>query len=201
MLLRVMVVLATMASATRAFLAAGKCPKALLGARSSPLRAMSSVTRPMNPNREPLTGERARWKKRKVALVVGYVGTGYYGLQFNQRMAHLPTIEGEIEDALFRAGHIAESNYRDLAKIGWSRSSRTDKGVHAARLVLNAKLLVSMMVLLLVLCPVELLVATDLLLHRRLTRSGSRRVATCLRWWSGSTRSCRIPFARSPVSG
>ena len=33
-----------------------------------------------------------------------------------------------------------ESNQNDLSKIGWSRSSRTDKGVHAARVVLSGKL-------------------------------------------------------------
>ena len=33
--------------------------------------------------------------------------------------------------ALARTGAIAASNAGDLKKIGWSRSSRTDKGVHA----------------------------------------------------------------------
>jgi hypothetical protein len=184
------------------------------GKKQSPLRMMSSVTRPSNPNREALTGERAGWKKRKVALVVGYVGTGYHGLQFNQKMAHLPTIEGEVEDALFRAGHIAGSNYRDLSKIGWSRSSRTDKGVHAARLVLNAKLLVSDAG-----CSthsscccccwsssslsssVPDLNWVFLSLSYRLTRIGSHRAATSLRWLTGSMSSCRTTFVRSRAFG
>jgi tRNA U38,U39,U40 pseudouridine synthase TruA len=45
-----------------------------------------------------------------------------------------------VLQALFDAGYIRESNYGDLDKIGWARCSRTDKGVHAARNVLSAKL-------------------------------------------------------------
>lgn len=47
---------------------------------------------------------------------------------------------GCLLQALFDAGYIRESNYGDLDKIGWARCSRTDKGVHAARNVLSAKL-------------------------------------------------------------
>jgi len=38
-------------------------------------------------------------------------------------------IEGELEVAIYKAGGIRDSNYGDLHKIGWARSSRTDKGV------------------------------------------------------------------------
>lgn len=38
-------------------------------------------------------------------------------------------IEGELETAIFKAGGILDSNYGDLQKVGWARSSRTDKGV------------------------------------------------------------------------
>ncbi|XP_024038780.1 putative tRNA pseudouridine synthase [Citrus clementina] len=38
-------------------------------------------------------------------------------------------IEGELETAVFKAGGIRESNYGNLQKIAWARSSRTDKGV------------------------------------------------------------------------
>ncbi|KAL5974727.1 hypothetical protein ACLOJK_031397, partial [Asimina triloba] len=37
-------------------------------------------------------------------------------------------IEAELEAAIFKAGGILGSNYGDLHKIGWARSSRTDKG-------------------------------------------------------------------------
>jgi tRNA pseudouridine38-40 synthase len=51
------------------------------------------------------------------------------------------TIERELESALHRVGCISNDNHESIAKIGWSRSSRTDKGVHAARLLISAKLL------------------------------------------------------------
>ena len=38
-------------------------------------------------------------------------------------------IERELENAVFKAGGILESNFGNLHKIGWDRSSRTDKGV------------------------------------------------------------------------
>lgn len=38
-------------------------------------------------------------------------------------------IEKELETAIFKAGGIRESNFGDLQKIRWARSSRTDKGV------------------------------------------------------------------------
>ena len=44
--------------------------------------------------------------------------------------------------ALLNAKCVSPSNAEDLSKVGWSRSSRTDKGVHAARLVVSAKVTV-----------------------------------------------------------
>lgn len=38
-------------------------------------------------------------------------------------------IEKELETAMYKAGGIRDSNYGDLQKIAWARSSRTDKGV------------------------------------------------------------------------
>jgi tRNA pseudouridine38-40 synthase len=76
--------------------------------------------------------------KRKVMLVGGYLGTNYYGLQMNP--SPLPTVENEIRKGLFKAGYIAATNSEDLSKIGWSRSSRTDKGVSAGRIAFTGKL-------------------------------------------------------------
>jgi hypothetical protein len=36
-------------------------------------------------------------------------------------------LEGELEQALYKAGLISPLNYGSLHKVGWSRSSRTDK--------------------------------------------------------------------------
>ena len=52
----------------------------------------------------------------------------------------LPTIEDEIRKALATVGYIRECNSVDLFKINWSRSSRTDKGVHANRIVFSLKI-------------------------------------------------------------
>ena len=38
-------------------------------------------------------------------------------------------IEGEVEKALLAAGCIKASNFGELSKLGWTRSSRTDRGV------------------------------------------------------------------------
>lgn len=79
--------------------------------------------------------------KRKMALTLAYVGSNYFGLQMDPNTIDLyPTVERELERALYEIGCIAESNKRALNKIGWSRSSRTDKGVHCARLVISVKL-------------------------------------------------------------
>lgn len=58
-----------------------------------------------------------------------------------QRDEHsLSTIEGELETALFKAGGIRESNYGNLQKIAWARSSRTDKGVHSLATMICLKM-------------------------------------------------------------
>lgn len=62
------------------------------------------------------------------------------GIQFN-KIEEIQTIERVLENALYQIGCISDSNHESIHKISWSRSSRTDKGVHAARLVISAKLL------------------------------------------------------------
>lgn len=49
-------------------------------------------------------------------------------------------IEGRLEEALYAAEMILPTNYGHLDKIGWSRSSRTDKGVHSLATVVAARL-------------------------------------------------------------
>ena len=55
----------------------------------------------------------------------------FAGLQLQRVEGEASTVEGVLETALFRAGSILESNLGALGKIGWTRSSRTDKGVHS----------------------------------------------------------------------
>jgi len=45
--------------------------------------------------------------------------------------SEVTTIEAELEQALAKAGRVLESNLGAHHKMGWSRSSRTDKGVHS----------------------------------------------------------------------
>lgn len=74
--------------------------------------------------------------KRKLAVVISYVGSNYHGIQY-QPSTGVRTIEGELRRALYEIGAILPTN--DMDKISWSRSSRTDKGVHASRLIVSAK--------------------------------------------------------------
>ena len=105
-----------------------------------------------------------KWKKkRRVALVVGYSGTGrlsssllmhhhrytfrkskhsrhrytcvgYHGNQIN---GEIPTIEKEIVEAMHEAKCITTLNRMNTKQISLSRTSRTDKGVHASSLVVS----------------------------------------------------------------
>jgi tRNA U38,U39,U40 pseudouridine synthase TruA len=71
------------------------------------------------------------WKegrKRKVAMLLAYCGASYQGMQRNPGAI---TIEGELEQALFRADAIAQCNFGDMRKVDWMRAARTDKGVSA----------------------------------------------------------------------
>lgn len=49
-------------------------------------------------------------------------------------------IEGVLYEALFAGGFIKPSNYGELQRISWTRSSRTDKGVHSVSSLFSAKL-------------------------------------------------------------
>ncbi|KAI5434936.1 hypothetical protein KIW84_021672 [Lathyrus oleraceus] len=69
------------------------------------------------------------FRKKKVVMRIAYVGTNYRGLQMQRDENTRSTVEKELETAIFKAGGIRDSNLGDLEKIGWSRSSRTDKGV------------------------------------------------------------------------
>jgi len=80
-----------------------------------------------------------RRPKRKVAVIIGYAGTGYHGLQIN----HLEkTIEGDLFAAIVAAGAISKANANDPKKSSLIRCARTDKGVHAASNVLSLKMIV-----------------------------------------------------------
>ncbi|KAF4638052.1 hypothetical protein G7Y89_g5 [Cudoniella acicularis] len=80
-----------------------------------------------------------RKPKRKVAVLIGYAGSGYKGMQIN---GNEKTIEGDIFKAFVAAGAISKANADDPKKSSLVRCARTDKGVHAAGNVISLKLIV-----------------------------------------------------------
>ncbi len=80
-----------------------------------------------------------RKPKRKVAVLIGYAGTGYHGMQINHEDR---TIEGDLFAAFVAAGAISKANASDPKKSSLVRCARTDKGVHAAGNVISLKLII-----------------------------------------------------------
>ena len=74
--------------------------------------------------------------KRKLALLVSFLGSNYTGFQINHEQR---TLHAEIELGLYRAGIISKMNFGHPKKSSWSNSARTDKGVHAAAQVCSFK--------------------------------------------------------------
>uniref|UniRef100_A0A2P2Q5A7 tRNA pseudouridine synthase n=1 Tax=Rhizophora mucronata TaxID=61149 RepID=A0A2P2Q5A7_RHIMU len=127
-----------------------KCSIPILPQRKSLFYCFSSLSSPSTCHTltqstpissVPSSGEKWQpFRKKKVVLRVGYVGTDYRGLQKQLDEHSLPTIEGELEHALYKAGGIQDRNYGNLHKIGWARSSRTDKGVHSLATMITMKM-------------------------------------------------------------
>ncbi|KAL9097433.1 MAG: hypothetical protein Q9165_000329 [Trypethelium subeluteriae] len=80
-----------------------------------------------------------RRPKHKVAVMIGYAGSGYKGMQINWSEK---TIEGDLFHAFVKAGAISKANANDPKKSSLVRCARTDKGVHAAGNVISLKLIV-----------------------------------------------------------
>ncbi|KAI8585928.1 pseudouridine synthase [Geranomyces variabilis] len=90
--------------------------------------------------REPRPeGSDPKLPKRKVALLMGYCGTGYNGMQINPGVV---TLESELHKALAAAGAVSKDNADNPAKINFMRAARTDKGVHAAGQVCSLKMII-----------------------------------------------------------
>lgn len=97
-----------------------------------------SVALAVDADGNPIPQE-VRLPKRKVAVMIGYCGTGYHGMQYNPPN---DTIEKELFEAFVRAGAISKANSTDLKKNGFQRAARTDKGVHAGGNVISLKLII-----------------------------------------------------------
>jgi tRNA pseudouridine38-40 synthase len=66
--------------------------------------------------------------KTRVAMITGYNGIEFCGSLKNPDVR---TVEAVLEDTLYANKLISKDNYGVLAKISFSRASRTDKRVHA----------------------------------------------------------------------
>lgn len=76
-------------------------------------------------------------KRRKYALLMGYSGAEYYGMQRNP---NTKTIEEDLFKALLECKFINEDCYKQVQNMQFQRAARTDKGVSAARQVVSMKL-------------------------------------------------------------
>ncbi|KAF4456386.1 tRNA pseudouridine38-40 synthase [Fusarium austroafricanum] len=92
-----------------------------------------------NPFTKDEIAAEERRPKRKVAVMVGYAGTGYKGMQVN---GNEKTIEADLFKAFVAAGAISKANADDPKKSSLVRCARTDKGVHAAGNVISLKLII-----------------------------------------------------------
>jgi len=127
--------------ARKLFIASGRLNGNIYSTLISGVRQISNGETSSSNKNADIGVDQTRWLKRKMAIVVSYVGSNYAGLQMNINPKQ-STIEAELEKSLHKVGCVSDANHGLLSKIGWSRSSRTDKGVHCARMVISAKLLV-----------------------------------------------------------
>ncbi|OSD05463.1 tRNA pseudouridine synthase [Trametes coccinea BRFM310] len=81
-----------------------------------------------------------RLPKRPCALLIGFCGDGYNGMQI-QPDPKVRTIEGVLFDALIKVGAVSQDNSDNPTKVKLGRAARTDAGVHAAGNVVSMKLI------------------------------------------------------------
>lgn len=77
-----------------------------------------------------------RVKRRKYAMLLGYSGANYFGMQRNPGMK---TIEEDVFKAMFENKLVTEEMFNQAQLIQFQRAARTDKGVSAARQVCSLK--------------------------------------------------------------
>lgn len=92
-----------------------------------------------------LAGRSERQSKTTVALIIGYLGHKFVGLQQpcqQGRTDFVRAVETELELALFKAGAMIPENFGNLCRLRWSRVGRTDAGVSASCNVVSGRLIV-----------------------------------------------------------
>ncbi|XP_037953471.1 tRNA pseudouridine synthase A [Teleopsis dalmanni] len=78
-----------------------------------------------------------RIKRKKSAILIGYSGVNYFGMQRNPGMS---TIEEELFKVMLKHKWITEDGFEQSQNACFQRAARTDKGVSAARQVCSIKL-------------------------------------------------------------
>lgn len=78
-----------------------------------------------------------RVKRKKTAILLGYSGSNYFGMQRNPGMQ---TIEEELFKAMLKHKWVTEEMFEQAQIACFQRAARTDKGVSAARQVCSLKL-------------------------------------------------------------
>lgn len=76
-------------------------------------------------------------KRKNHAILLGYLGKDYYGMQRNPGMK---TIEEDLVTALLKADLITTGHFQNIRSISFQRAARTDKGVSAIRQIVSLKL-------------------------------------------------------------
>ena len=91
---------------------------------------MESLVKKQKLNDDDLSkiGENKLVKKRKYAFLIGYQGSGYYGLQRNVTNRVYRTIEDEVVDAMVKINAIPQEHADEMFKMSFQRAARTDKG-------------------------------------------------------------------------
>ncbi|KAH8116464.1 pseudouridine synthase [Phellopilus nigrolimitatus] len=117
------------------------------GGKDAKRNAGRRGTRPEKHNDENAAGggeargdKALRLPKRQCALLIGFCGSGYNGMQIQPNVR---TIEGTLFKALVEAGAVSQDNADDPVKVGLQRAARTDAGVHAAGNVVSLKMITS----------------------------------------------------------
>ncbi|KAF9269171.1 pseudouridine synthase [Marasmius fiardii PR-910] len=97
------------------------------------------------PRDDALAGPKEpRLPKRQTAILLGFCGSKYRGMQFQRAQPGFPeqrTIEGELFKALIAAGAVSKDNADDPVKVNFARAARTDAGVHAVGNVVSMKMI------------------------------------------------------------
>ncbi|PPQ63809.1 hypothetical protein CVT24_009804 [Panaeolus cyanescens] len=87
------------------------------------------------------TPKAPRYPKRQCALLIGFCGSGYSGMQIQPD--HARTIEGVLFQALVKVGAVSQDNADNPVKVGLARAARTDAGVHAAGNLVSLKMILT----------------------------------------------------------